>query len=132
MPNSELFLNFHLNGGKILSPNFLDIKGNGKKKEFDVISHHWRIVKPGLNFKGICKNPKCKCYQKEVIINKGSILYNLVSGNQICRCPECLKRIFDFTSIIFYYCYYFIAGLKHKKQQSYYVRIDKSTFDVEK
>lgn len=79
----------------------------------------WRLILPGLNLLGICKNKKCIAYKKEVIYTtlersqipeEGFIFDMLESSNKI-KCPMC-NKIFLPNTCGFYKCEYQFIGEK--------------------
>ena len=84
---------------------------NTTLKSNDPSIPHWRIITKGLNLFGICENPKCKAYLKEVVNNIKEKTYNLIEQNLNMKCPQCNVPVFG-SNIGFYDCYYNFYGKK--------------------
>ena len=102
-------------GGVSPPVDFIDVS-TGKIKNLKVkdVGSIWRFINEGLNIFGICKNNKCKAYNKEVIyrtyLNNGLIF---VLNDEIVniKCPMC-ERIFKPKTCGFYECEYQFKGKK--------------------
>ena len=88
---STLHLVLRLRGGG-MPLKFADVeKGLVQNLTFSDSAPKWRNVKEGLNLFGICKNSKCKAFDKEVIYKVGITheKYNLQENILDIKCPMC-------------------------------------------
>ncbi len=117
-------------------------------KEFSNIAPKWRIVYPGINFEGICKNSKCEAgkYHKRVwaILStkrgklitrfKGAVLgeaeeldeqfYNPFQVHVLrtrCYCPICYQKLSPNTVLRFGFvdCKFHIYGTRYNDDMEY-------------
>jgi len=75
----------------------------------------YRIMKPGINFESVCKNPACKAAEKSVIVNIGlrkSILQK--DKWERNKCPACNSTCGDISKIIFKTCAWKYKGYTEK------------------
>ena len=89
-------------------------------------------IKEGLNLFGICQNPECNAYKKEVLY-KGRALINekfdLEKKVEDLKCPFCSK-IFSFKTCGFWKCEYQFEGHKIKEGEiKYVITVPKETKD---
>ena len=76
--------------------NFADVStGKIKELKFSKNAPKWRIVNKGLNIFGICKNPKCEAFKKEVIyktiLSEKGLTFNVNEEITNIKCPICNK-----------------------------------------
>lgn len=69
----------------------------------------WRKAGIGLNLEGICINPSCSAYDKEVIVVKGLGVYDFFEDEHKNECPMCKKYV-RCTGIMFSRCKYSYSG----------------------
>ena len=111
---STLHLVLRLRGGGGLPLNFADVeKGLIQNLSFSNSAPKWRSVEEGLNLFGICKNPKCEAFDKEVVYKVGIIhkKFNLQENVLNIKCPICDKIIVPKTCG-FWECEYQFEGDK--------------------
>ena len=97
--------------------DFTDIeKGKTKELKFNKKAPEWRKVKEGLNIFGICNNPECKAYQKEVafIPHLNNQTFNLNENITKILCPICMT-IIKLKTCGFWKCEYQFKGKKIEK-----------------
>ena len=98
--------------------DFVDVStGKIKRLEFSENAPKWRGVSKGLNIFGICKNPKCKVWKKEVV-------YQTILGEKLVfvlneellniKCPIC-SRIIQPKTCGFWKCEYQFVGKRLKE-----------------
>ena len=98
-------------GGPLI--DFVDVS-NGNTRKL-VISHNaprWREIGKGLNIFGICQNPKCDSWKKEVVYKtKLNDKLVFILNDEILNiiCPICLK-IIKVKTCGFYKCEYQFEG----------------------
>ena len=96
--------------------DFTDLsKGKIKELKFNKNFPEWRKVQEGLNIFGICCNPKCIAYKKEVVFMPLLIgqKFNLNDNITYIQCPIC-KTIIKLKSCGFWKCEYQFIGQKIK------------------
>ena len=90
---SVLHLVLRLRGGGGSIPlSFVDVeKGAIQNLSFSKSAPKWRTIEEGLNLFGLCKNSKCKAFDKEVVYRVGIIhkKYNLQENILKIKCPMC-------------------------------------------
>ena len=113
--NSVLHLVLRLRGGGgSFLLDFTNVeKGLIENLSFSESAPEWRNVKKGLNLFGLCKNSKCKAFDKEVIHKVGIIhkKYNLQENILNIKCPIC-KGIVVPKTCGFWDCEYQFEGNK--------------------
>lgn len=70
----------------------------------------WKIVQPGLNLVGECKNIQCDAYEKRIRIPKGIGSFNINKECKISHCPSCEKTAANVNNLGFFRCYFSING----------------------
>ena len=101
-------------GGGSIPLEFVDVeKGIIQNLSFSDSAPKWRSVKAGLNLFGLCKNPECEAFNKEVIHKVGIIhkVYNLQKNILNIKCPIC-DGIMVPKTCGFYKCEYQFEGDK--------------------
>jgi len=94
--------------------DFTDLsKGKIKELKFGKNAPDWRKVQEGLNIFGICCNPKCIAYKKEVVFmpNLFDHKFNLNDNITNIKCPIC-KTIIKLKTCGFWKCEYQFIGQK--------------------
>ena len=111
--NSDLcFFGDNIGGGVPI--DFADLsKGKTKELKFDNNAPEWRKAQEGLNIFGICCNPECKAYKKEVVFMPKLIdqKFNLNDNITLIKCPIC-NTIIKLKTCGFWKCEYQIIGQK--------------------
>ena len=105
-------------GGEI-PIDFVDVsKGKIQNLEFSKSAPKWRKVQEGLNIFGICCNPQCKAYKKEVIfiphLEEDKHIFNLNDNITNILCPIC-HLIIKIKTCGFWKCEYQFIGAKIEK-----------------
>ncbi|CAF4047554.1 unnamed protein product [Rotaria sp. Silwood1] len=79
----------------------------------------WRIAGRGLCFEGICENPECKAFGKQVVMTIGYKEFDVVSDSDetTTACPIC-KRYVDPIICGFNNCWWRFQGKKKGEQAS--------------
>ena len=111
--DSALHMVLKLRGGGF-PMEFVDVeKGIVKNLSFSGSAPRWRAVKKGLNIFGICKNPKCEVFDKEVVYQVGITHkeFNLQENVTHIVCPICYKIIVPKTCG-FWQCEYNLKDIK--------------------
>ena len=79
----------------------------------------WRYISEGLNIFGICENPYCEAYKKQVIFRalKGNrplpekgMIFDMIENILNIRCPMCNKIIMEPETCGFFKCEYQFIG----------------------
>ena len=116
----RMTLSFYSNiiGGGI-PIDFVDVsKGKIQNLEFSKSAPKWRKVQEGLNIFGICCNPQCKAYKKEVIfiphLEEDKHIFNLNDNITNILCPIC-HLIIKIKTCGFWKCEYQFIGAKIEK-----------------
>ena len=94
--------------------DFTDLsKGKIKELKFGKNAPDWRKVQEGLNIFGICCNPKCIAYKKEVVFMPSLFdhKFNLNDNITNIKCPIC-KTIIKLKTCGFWKCEYQFIGQK--------------------
>ena len=113
----DLVISKKLKGGFSSPPlNFVDVeKEKIKNLNFNQKAPKWRKVDKGLNIFGICNNPRCEAFKKEVVymtkLPNDGLNFNLNEKVVDIRCPICSKIIKPKTCG-FYDCEYQFIGKK--------------------
>jgi len=103
-------------GLMFIDPNDSNIKKLSLSKE----APKWRVISEGLNIFGICENPKCEAYKKEVIFRalksdeplpENGMIFNMLENVDSIRCPIC-NKIIDPDTCGFFKCEYQFIGKK--------------------
>jgi hypothetical protein len=123
VPNSLEFLSYGnlpgaggdcYGGLMFIDPSNSNIKKLSLSKE----APKWRVISEGLNIFGICENPDCEAYKKEVIFRalKGNrhlpekgMIFNMIENVLNIKCPMC-NKIFDPETCGFFNCEYQFIG----------------------
>lgn len=95
---------------------FPDIsKGKTKELKFSKNAPKWRTAQEGLNIFGICCNPECKVYKKEVVFMPNLINQKFNLNENITRifCPIC-NTIIKLKTCGLWKCEYQFIGEKIK------------------
>ena len=110
-----------IGGGMMV--DFVDVStGKIKKLDFSENAPNWRGVNKGLNIFGICTNPKCEVFKKEVVYPtffKEKLIFVLNDELPHIRCPICFK-IFDPKTCGFWKCEYQFVGKRIKEGELMY------------
>lgn len=98
-----------LRGGGTIPLPFSDLEKE-IQLDFAPSAPQWRIISPGLNLKGICKNSDCPAYNDTVYIVKGIGTFNLNRECRTANCPSCKSLAEDVKNLGFYHCFFSIEG----------------------
>lgn len=69
---------------------------NVKREQATAGNEAYNVIRPGMSYVGICRNPNCKeAFQKTVVCNKGGgqHLVNDDLVNNVITCPMCKQPI---------------------------------------
>ncbi len=92
--------------------SFCDItKNNTKLRGFSKTAPDWRRICKGLNIYGICKNKRCKAYNKNVIVKLRQCRFDLIEEAENLECPMCEGLVIPKTAG-FFMCKYQFEGKK--------------------
>ena len=69
----------------------------------------WTTVKPGLYFRGYCRNSDCEAYREWVVVNFGCNDFDLLINEEDCLCPMCKSEV-EPRRPKFNNCYYRIGS----------------------
>lgn len=112
-----------VNGDKIIIPenkllggggvDFIDVSNDNLLKE-DTISDKgpkWRIIYPGVSFRGKCHNSLCEANGQTVYCSIRKDSFEFVQDNDEIKCPMCQNE-FDAETVYFYRCTWRFDGKK--------------------
>ena len=109
--DSAIHLVLRLRGGGRGPCSFVDItdEGNAVTRAWPQEAPEWRIAQPGLCLEGLCRNPSCAAYGKQVLCNAHFGALDICG--HVCRCPACRADVKPMTCG-FNNCAYKICGKK--------------------
>ena len=84
--------------------------------KFNALAPSWRIVTPGLNLKGKCKNLQCDAKNEVIWIQKGFGTFFINKEAQMSKCPKCDKKAEDITNFGYYNCKIKVEGKVKDKE----------------
>jgi hypothetical protein len=96
---------------------FADIsKGeNMSSRKFSKSAPKWRMVCPGLNTEGYCRNSSCSAFNDLVVDSSHSMgRFDLISDE--CKCPQCGHVLPVLETCGFYHCQWKYSGLQKTDQ----------------
>jgi hypothetical protein len=87
------------------------LRNNRTIKEND-----WFSAGDGINLHGTCQNNRCDAFQKDVIVQLGYGMYDVITQkHEICLCPGCHQQ-FNVDKCGFQNCSYMMRGMKQLKE----------------
>ena len=102
-----------LRGGNS-SADFVDVSSEKgpQKIQFSENAPDWRRARSGLCLEGLCNNKKCEAYSQYVIMNMGSVCYDIGLPNDKTKCPICDEYVKPITCA-FNNCKFRYVGIKN-------------------
>ena len=95
---------------------------NRKPNKLNDNSPFYLKMNKGINLFGLCHNPKCELYKKQVCYNLGFGTFDLIkdldSDNPGCpKCPLCKYCLLSIDNCKFMFCNYSFKGKKYENNQ---------------
>jgi hypothetical protein len=90
----------YVNENGTISFEFADMEKSNRKvltlSPYDPKLRH-RVVYPGLNLEGTCRNQSCSVFEKNVWVKKEYGIFNIGEEINNCLCPICNQELPDET-----------------------------------
>ena len=105
---ATLHLVLRLRGG---GPSFsFNGMGSYSKRGFSSEAPKYRIIGPGVNFEGICRNSECEAYNNKAWARKGFGEFNTGTVIHECLCPLCEGRLANVKTTAMFKCSWTFEG----------------------
>ena len=92
-----------------------------KREKAVVGNDRHNIVRPGLNYMGVCRNTSCQAVGKAVVCHRGAgtFLVNDDVMSQVNVCPLCRKH-FELETLVLNQCRATATVLRHNEERAQY------------
>ena len=90
-----------------------------KPVTFSSSAPSYRIVRPGLQLQGYCRNTSCKVYGQCFVCNIGFGIFDAEYLNSNCKCPMCYLQ-FDHIGVGFYKSHITVTGIKESGESVHF------------
>jgi hypothetical protein len=113
---STIHLVLRMRGGGVVPQQFVDLSKEDTfiDSGFSKRAPDWRKVSHGFNVHGLCNNPLCAAFDKEVICPQGFGVFDLKLNSDLIVCPMCASKVLPETCG-FTNCNYIVLGTKIEK-----------------